>query len=49
MFNMSLSNVKKLKYLKNLKKTAEVERTLFFAFNFDKLINVDELKSETLR
>ena len=44
MFDMNLSNVKELKCLKNLKKTAKIERTLFSAFNFDELINVDELK-----
>ena len=46
---MSLSNVKGLKRLKNLKKTAEVERTLFFILNFNELIDVDELKFKILR
>ena len=48
MFDMSLSNVKELKRLKNLKKTAKIERTLFFAFNFDELIDVNKLIFETL-
>ena len=46
---MSLSNVKKLKRLKNLEKTAKIERTLSFVFNFDELIDVDKLKFEILR
>ena len=49
MFDMSLSNVKKLKRLKNLEKTAEIEQILSFVFNFDELINVDELNFEILR
>ena len=49
MFDISLSNVKELKRLKNLKKTAKIERILFFTFNFDKLIDADELEFEILR
>ena len=48
MFDMSLSNVKELERLKNLKKTAKIERTLSFTFNFNELIDVDELKFEIL-
>ena len=46
---MNLSNVKELKRLKDLKKTAKIERTLFSAFNFSERIDVNELKSEILR
>ena len=49
MFNINLSDVKELKRLKNLKKVAKIERTFFFDFNFDELINVNELKLEILR
>ena len=49
MFDISLSDVKELKRLKNLKKAAKIERTFFFIFNFNEFIDVDELKFETLR
>ena len=49
MFNMNLSDVKELNRLKNLKKIAKIERAFFSTFNFDELIDVNELKLKILR
>ena len=48
MFDMSLSNVKELKRLKNFENDSNIERFFFFIFNFDELIDVGELKFEIL-
>ena len=48
MFDINIWNVKELKRLKDLKKTAKIEGTLLFILNFNKLIDVDELKFEIL-
>ena len=43
LFDKSLSNVKKLKYLKNLKKSAKIERNLVNVSSFNKFVETDVL------
>ena len=47
LFDKSLSNVKKLKHLKDLKKSAEIERSLINVSFFNEFVETDVLISET--
>ena len=48
LFDKNLSDVKELKCLKNLKKSAEIERNLVNVFSFNEFVETDVLISETL-